>query len=111
MADIDAGAAGRKAPRLGRVGVWSAELRGGDPGQAIEAAAELDELGFGALWIPGAMGGDLLDATSRLLSATRTTTIATGILNIWRHNAHDVAAWRRALPAATKRALSAWALA
>lgn len=99
MADIDAGSADRTIPRLGRIGLWSTELRQGDPGQITDTAAELDELGFGALWIPGAMGGDLLDATSRLLSATRTATIATGILNIWRHEAHEVAAWRRALPA------------
>ncbi len=84
---------------LGRIGIWSAELRHGDPGEAAEAAAELDELGFGALWIPGEMGGDLLDHAGRLLAATRRTTIATGILNIWLHDATDVAAWWRALPA------------
>lgn len=85
------------AARLGRIGIWSMELREGDPGEIVDAAAELDELGYGTLWIPGAMGGGLLSDTSRLLSATRKATIATGILNIWMHDAHEVAAWRREL--------------
>jgi probable F420-dependent oxidoreductase len=74
------------------------ELRFGDPGKVAEAAAELDDLGYGALWIPGAMGGDLLADTGRLLAATRRMTIATGILNIWMHDADEVAAWWSELP-------------
>jgi probable F420-dependent oxidoreductase len=85
--------------KLGRIGIWSMELRHGDPGQIVAAAAELEELGFGTLWIPGEMGGDLLKDISRLLSATRTMTIATGILNIWMHDAKDVSHWWHALPA------------
>jgi len=38
---------------IGKVGLWSLELRFGDKVQGSEAAAELDELGYGALWIPG----------------------------------------------------------
>jgi probable F420-dependent oxidoreductase len=89
-------------PRLGRIGIWAMELRFGDPGQMGDAAAELDELGFGALWIPGGMGGDLLNDVSRLLSATRTAAVATGILNIWMHDAHDVGKWWSDLPAAQR---------
>jgi len=84
---------------LGRIGIWSAELRNGDPGEVNEAAAELDELGFGALWIPGEARGDLLRHVDLLLKATKSTTIATGILNIWMHSAQDVGAWWRGLPA------------
>lgn len=79
--------------RLGQIGIWSGELRQVDPVLVAEAAAELDELGFGGLWIPGATGGDLLTDVSRLLAATRKATIATGILNIWKHDAHDVGVW------------------
>lgn len=86
------------AARLGRIGIWSMELRDGDPSEVVDAAAELDELGYGTLWIPGAMGGGLLSDTSRLLSATSNATIATGILNIWMHDAREVAAWWRDLP-------------
>jgi alkanesulfonate monooxygenase SsuD/methylene tetrahydromethanopterin reductase-like flavin-dependent oxidoreductase (luciferase family) len=89
----DVASGSRHETRLGRIGIWTMELRFGDPGQIIEAAAEVEQLGFGTLWIPGTMGGDLLNDVMRLLSATRTAVIATGILNIWMHDAGDVAAW------------------
>jgi probable F420-dependent oxidoreductase len=77
---------------LGRLGIWSVELRLGDPGEIRDAAAELDELGWGTLWIPGLGGGDILADSERLLRATRTTTVATGIISIWRHDADEMAA-------------------
>ncbi|MFJ5018163.1 TIGR03620 family F420-dependent LLM class oxidoreductase [Streptomyces griseoluteus] len=77
---------------LGRVGIWSIELRMGDPGEVREAAAELDELGYGALWIPGLGGGDILGDSERLLKATRSTAVAVGVLSIWRHHAAEMAA-------------------
>ncbi len=87
------------APKLGRIGIWSMELRFGDPGAAAEAAGELDDLGFGALWFPGGHGGDITGDIDRLLAVTSRATIATGILNIWAHEPEDVAAWWKALPA------------
>jgi len=85
--------------RLGRVGVWSMELRFGDRAEAEGAAAEADELGYGALWIPGGIDGAVLADVERLLSVTKHTTIATGILNLWKHDPADVAAWFNGLPA------------
>jgi probable F420-dependent oxidoreductase len=76
---------------LSGVGVWSSQLRYGDPNQATEAAAELDELGFTALWIPDA-GGPVLDSVDHLLASTKQVVIATGILNLWMHEPSDVAA-------------------
>ena len=51
------------------VGIWSSQLRYSDPAESNDAAAELDELGFKALWIPD-VGGPVLDAVGRLLAAT-----------------------------------------
>jgi probable F420-dependent oxidoreductase len=79
--------------RLGRIGIWSLELRYGDPNLAIDAAAELDELGYGAIWIPGGIGGDVTGDIDRLTNATQNAVIATGILNIWKHDAKDIGAW------------------
>jgi len=76
---------------LGRVGIWSRELRFGDPGLAVEAAAELEALGFGTLWVPD-LGGPVFEAVERLLGATQRAVVATGILNVWMHDAEDVAA-------------------
>ncbi len=72
------------------VGIWSSQLHYGDPAESAEAAAELAELGFTALWIPD-VSGSVLDAVRRLLAATERTVIATGILNLWMHSAGDVA--------------------
>jgi hypothetical protein len=38
--------------RLAGTGIWSGELRYGEAGEKREAAAELEELGYSALWIP-----------------------------------------------------------
>ncbi len=72
------------------VGIWSSQLRYGDAGESADAAAELEELGFTALWIPD-VGGPVLDAVSHLLAATGRIVIATGILNLWMHAPGDVA--------------------
>lgn len=78
-------------PPLNSTGVWSSTLRHGDPGEIAAAAAELESLGYGALWIPD-VGGDVFAAVEHLLAATSTTTIATGILNLWMHTAEETAA-------------------
>lgn len=87
---------------LSGTGIWSSHLRYGDAGQAAEAAAELEELGYTALWIPD-VGGPVLDSVENLLTATKTTTIATGILNLWMHEPADVAAAHARLSAAHGR--------
>jgi probable F420-dependent oxidoreductase len=76
---------------LSGVGVWSSQLRYGNPAEAAESAAELEELGFAALWIPD-VGGPVLDSVGDLLSATKQVVIATGILNLWMHEPAEVAA-------------------
>lgn len=76
--------------KLSGVGLWSSQLRYGNPEEAAQAASELDGLGFTALWIPD-VGGPVLDSVENLLSATEKSVIATGILNLWMHEAADVA--------------------
>ena len=77
--------------RISGTGVWAHQLRYGDPGAVAEAAAELDELGYSALWVPD-VGGDLFGALEVLLGATKQATVATGILNLWMHTADETAA-------------------
>ena len=84
---------------LGRVGIWAMELRFGDPGVAVEVAAELEELGYGALWIPGGIDDAVLGDVDRLLSATRRIALCTGIINVWKQPAEGVAAWWNGQPA------------
>ena len=69
---------------LDGIGIWSGGLRYGDAAAARDAAAELEGLGYTALWVPD-IGGDVFGAVANLLGATKTATIATGILNLWMH--------------------------
>jgi probable F420-dependent oxidoreductase len=81
--------------RLGKIGIWSMELRFGDRAESLEAAAELDELGYGAIWVPGGIGGDILGDLAQLRDATKKAVICSGILNIWKHKPEEVGAWWR----------------
>src|SRR5271169_1321160 len=76
--------------RLGQIGIWSGAFRA-EGAEVAEAARELEDLGYGALWVPGGLGGDVFGACSHLLTATGHVTVATGILNIWAHEPADVA--------------------
>jgi probable F420-dependent oxidoreductase len=79
---------------LGRVGIWSRELRyNPDRGARAAAAAELEDLGYSAIFIPDA-GGDVLGAAAQLLAATRRIPVATGVLNIWMHDPAEAASGR-----------------
>jgi probable F420-dependent oxidoreductase len=77
------------------VGIWSGGLRRhADDGEIRAAAAELEELGFSALFVPGGVSGDdVFPALERLLASTRSIPIVTGILSVWLHDASRVAAF------------------
>ena len=74
---------------VGSVGIWSAELRYGDAGAVRDAAAELEALGYSALWVPGGVGGAVFDDCKNVLDATTRVPVATGILNLWMHSIQE----------------------
>lgn len=82
--------------KLDGVGIWSSQLRYGDSGESAESAAELETLGYSALWIPD-VGGPVFDSVGNLMGATEQVVIATGILNLWMHEPADVATAYHAL--------------
>ncbi|MFE7796254.1 LLM class F420-dependent oxidoreductase [Nocardia sp. NPDC057440] len=71
--------------QLGRFGVWRG-YTGFDP----EQARELEELGYGTLWL-GASPPAELSEVETLLDATESITVATSIVNIWSAPAKQVA--------------------
>jgi probable F420-dependent oxidoreductase len=77
-------------------------LRYGDAAETATLAAELEGLGYTALWIPD-VGGDVFGPLANLLGATTTATVATGILNVWMHTPEETAAHHAALTAAHGR--------
>ncbi|MFF4753129.1 LLM class F420-dependent oxidoreductase [Streptomyces sp. NPDC002514] len=77
---------------VGRYGIWSVGLRSEEPDRRPElaaAAAELEQLGFGAVWLGGNSAArhslPLLEATSRLV-------VGTSIQSIWDYGAETSAA-------------------
>jgi probable F420-dependent oxidoreductase len=84
---------------MGRVGIWSPSPAWEDSPDLADAAAELEELGYGALWL-GSSRGDL-ELPRKLLGSTRRLVVATAIINIWTNPAGDVAARYAQLQAAT----------
>ncbi|MEW1717931.1 LLM class F420-dependent oxidoreductase [Streptomyces sp. NPDC093109] len=87
---------------LGRIGIWSLAFTHGDRGAAREAAAELEELGCGTLWLGGNPGGNPrgdLVAAAELLAATNHTVVAPACVSIWHQHSRALAAAYDALPA------------
>ncbi|MFB9179155.1 LLM class F420-dependent oxidoreductase [Dactylosporangium sucinum] len=69
--------------RIGRLGIWGRELRTTTlTAQQREAAAEIESLGYGALWLGSSPG---VEHAVPVIEATTSMVIATGILNIWQH--------------------------
>ena len=66
---------------LGTYGIWTATLDMAPSSVARECAAEVEELGFGALWIPETVFREVFLEASMLLEATSTLKVATGIAN------------------------------
>ncbi|WP_336207227.1 LLM class F420-dependent oxidoreductase [Nonomuraea sp. LPB2021202275-12-8] len=84
--------------RMGRVGVWNSTLSGESASFEREAAAEVESLGFGTLWIgESPTGKEALVHASILLGATRRMAVATGIANIWARDATAAANGANAL--------------
>ncbi|MGQ0479903.1 MAG: TIGR03620 family F420-dependent LLM class oxidoreductase [Pseudonocardia sp.] len=84
---------------LPRTGLWTGALDALPAGQARELAAELETLGYGAVWIPEVAGRDPFVHLSLLLSSTDRLIGATGIANIW---ARDAVATSGAVKALTE---------
>jgi probable F420-dependent oxidoreductase len=64
------------------VGIWTFAFDGRPAGEVREAAAEIEDLGYGAIWYGEALGRDSVGQAWLLLTATRHLTVASGIANI-----------------------------
>lgn len=71
--------------RIGRLGVW-APTDGMTSEEAVRFARLLEELGYGALWLPETMGRDPFVHIAHLADHTASLVFATGIANI--HHRH-----------------------
>ena len=75
----------RLAGQLGTFGVWR-----GTPQVSPELAAQLEQLGYGAVWLGGSPSADL-EIVDQLLAATTTLAVGTSIVNMWQSDPATVA--------------------
>ncbi|EFC85789.1 TIGR03620 family F420-dependent LLM class oxidoreductase [Parafrankia sp. EUN1f] len=69
------------------VGIWTGALDTVPAARAQELAAEIESLGYGAVWVPEVAGRDPFVHLALLLSATDHLIGATGIANMWARDA------------------------
>lgn len=65
--------------------------------QSREAVAELEELGFGAVWIPEAVGREPFAHAALLLASTKSIVVATGIASMYARTAVTMQAGHKTL--------------
>lgn len=82
---------------LGPIGIWTSQFDHQPATKARKAAADLERLGFGAIWFPESVGREALTHAALLLSATKRIVIATGIANIYGRDPVTAAAAHRTL--------------
>lgn len=69
---------------LGRVGVWSFALETQTAAEERDAAAEIESLGYGAIWFgEGVESREAFSHAGWLLASTERAVVATGIANLW----------------------------
>lgn len=80
---------------LGKLGLWTFQLDMQPMKEAQKYIAQIEELGFGAVWVPEAVGREPFASTSLLLSATERIVLATGIASLHARSAMTMqAGWK-----------------
>lgn len=88
-------------PQLGELGIFTMELRQATASAAADAAAELEALGYSALWLPGGPdGGGVMERLQGLLAATERVVVGPAVYNVWIGEPWQVAAQHAKLSAA-----------
>jgi probable F420-dependent oxidoreductase len=87
----------RSSIQLGPVGIWTIQFEKFPAAKMQEAAAELEELGYGAIWFGEATGREALTQAGLLLAAAKKIVVATGIANIYARDPFAMAAGQKTL--------------
>jgi probable F420-dependent oxidoreductase len=84
----------------GTLGVWTFAQETLRAAQSGDIAAELESLGYSAMWLPEAWGREAFTNAGLMLRASSSLTVATGIANIWARDAVAAANAAKTLNAA-----------
>jgi probable F420-dependent oxidoreductase len=82
---------------LGRIGIWTTTLDAQPAAKAQEAARELEQLGYAAIWFGESVRREAFSNAGILLAGTRRIAIATGIANIYARDALTMSAGQKTL--------------
>lgn len=81
--------------QLGRLGLWTFQLDVQPMSVAREAVGEIEALGFGAIWVPEAVGREPFANSALLLSGGERIVVGTGIASIHARTAMTMqAGWK-----------------
>ncbi|MCL3997783.1 TIGR03620 family F420-dependent LLM class oxidoreductase [Streptomyces lavenduligriseus] len=84
-------------PSIGTVGLWVPGMDLRPPAESARAAAEVEALGYGALWLSEGLVRDPFMEAATLLGATRSLVVGTGIAVIWGRHPRVIRSQARAL--------------
>lgn len=82
---------------IGQLGLWTNEFDCLPIAQAKEATAEIEVLGYSALWLGELSGREAMTQAALLLSATSRMTVATGMANVYGRDPVTMAQAQRTL--------------
>ncbi|MET8387248.1 TIGR03620 family F420-dependent LLM class oxidoreductase [Streptosporangium canum] len=86
-----------RTPGLGRVGIWAGDFDALPAADVRQAATAIEDLGYGALWLPETTGREAIAQAAILLAATRRITVAAGMTDVYARDAVTAAAAQRTL--------------
>jgi hypothetical protein len=76
---------------LGKVGIWWSRSWETRDDVGLNTAAEIESLGYKAIWSSGGFGSGLSEHFERLLTATSHVAVASGIVTIWTTSPEQIA--------------------
>jgi probable F420-dependent oxidoreductase len=82
---------------IGPFGIWTFQLDGLPAAESQRVAREIEDMGWGAIWLPEAVGREAFTNSALILGGTRKIVIATGIATIWGRDAVTASAAHRTL--------------
>lgn len=82
---------------LKKIGIWTGAFEQQPANKVRAAAAELEQLGYGAVWYSEAFGRESLTQAALLLSASSHIVVASGITNIYGRDPVAMAAGQKTL--------------
>ena len=81
---------------IGKIGIWFAH-NAMSIAESVAFAQKVEACGYGALWVPEAIGREPFVHLAYLASKTSGLVLATGIANIWARDAVTMAAAQKTL--------------